>query len=108
MEIILSKSCESFTGSLGKGFGYYIRRYGTRFYGQRHSYKAPPDGHWRFILACADLAKYNLHITDIKIKKKEVFVALFEMGRGDYLWLSRYPDVMNASDVINLKNELGL
>ena len=80
MEIILSKACESFTGSLGKGFGYYIRRRGNRFFGARSKHGAPPDGHWRFILACSQLAQTKLHITDIRVSAQELRDALDEAG----------------------------
>ena len=62
MEIILSKQCESLTGSLGKGYGYFIQgRRGhdgsVRFFSQRSKHlPIPNDGHWKFILACANLA----------------------------------------------------
>ena len=60
MEIILTKQCEALTGSLGEGFGYYIRRAphkdgSVRFFSQRSKWDVPPDGHLRFIFACADL-----------------------------------------------------
>ena len=57
MEIILSKQCESLTGSLGKGFGYFIqRRRGQdgkyHFFSQRSKHPPIPiNGHLRFIFA---------------------------------------------------------
>ena len=57
MEIILSSNCKSLTGSLGRGFGYSIQRRKNRFFTKRDSKGIiPPDGHWRFIVACAELA----------------------------------------------------
>ena len=106
MEIILSKACESFTGSLGRGFGYYIRRRGNRFFGARSKHGAPPDGHWRFILACAELAQNSLHITDIRVSGKELKAAVCEAGR----FCRAYDDksIFTALEVIQIKNKLGL
>ena len=60
MEIILTKQCESLTGALGNGYGYFIqRRRGQdgkyHFFSQRSKHlPIPRDGHLRFIFACAD------------------------------------------------------
>ena len=115
MEIFLSKQCESLTGSLGRGFGYYIRSTKTgRFFGQRSKHSVPPDGHWRFIVACAELAQNKLHIADIKVDWFEILTALWEakhfvaseqvernkirIGKINY----------SARDIINLKTTFGL
>ena len=66
MEIILSNHCKSLTGSLGQGFGYFIVNRKGRFYSVRSKHSVPHDGHWRFILTCADLAQNGLHISDIR------------------------------------------
>ena len=108
MEIFLSSNCKSFTGSLGRGFGYYIRSTKKgRFFGQRSKHSVPPDGHWRFILACAVLAQNGLHIADIRVSREELASALREAG----LPLSGARDVrheLNASDIINLKTTFSL
>ena len=86
MEIILTKQCEAFTGSLGKGYGYYIRRArhqdgSVRFFSQRSKHPPiPHDGHLRFIFACAELAQLKTHITDIRVPRKELSDALSEAG----------------------------
>ena len=106
MEIILSKQCESLTGSLGKGFGYYIRRArkdgSVRFYSQRSKWNVPPDGHLRFIFACAEMAKGHLHIADISVKKEELYDALTEANHWIAARSLRLP-LYNAQDIINLK-----
>ena len=107
MEIILSKQCESLTGSLGKGFGYYIRRArkdgSVRFFSQRSKHPPiPPDGHWRFIVACAELAQAKLHIADISVKKEELYDALTEANHWIAARSLRLP-LYNARDIINLK-----
>ena len=114
MEIILSKQCESLTGSLGNGFGYHIQRRTdlngkTRFWGVRQSNgKVPADGHWRFIVACAELAKEKLHISDIRVSGYELKAALQE----DVLLASALSvDVDNeysATEVLQFKKERGL
>ena len=77
MEIILSSNCESFTGSLGRGFGYSIQRRKNRFFAKRNSKGiVPPDGHWNFIVACAELAKVGLHISDVRVSCEELKKAL--------------------------------
>ena len=120
MEIILSKQCESFTGSLGKGFGYYIRRArhkdgSVRFFSQQSKHSPiPRDGHLRFIFAFARLAKNRLHITDIKVGWFELQKALYdarEYQASEHV-RRNYADKgkanYDAADIINLKITFGL
>ena len=114
MEIILSKQCESLTGSLGRGFGYFIVRRGKRFFSQRSRHSVPPDGHWRMILTCAELAQNKLHIADIKIGWLELQTALYEAKsyiaseqvRRNHV--EKCKDTYDARDIINLKITFGL
>ena len=115
MEIKLSPICESLTGSLGRGFGYHIQRRKNGFFAKRNSKgTVPPDGHWRFILACAELAKMKLHVTDIEIHWMELSDALYEAGKFTANRLVRSNGVdgikltYNAADIINLKITFGL
>ena len=109
MEIILSKQCESLTGSLGRGFGYFIVRRGKRFFSQRSRHSVPADGHWRFILTCAVIAQNKLHIADIKIDWLELQTALYEakqfiayaIVRRNHVYKCK--DTYDARDIINLK-----
>ena len=81
MEIFLTKQCESFTGSLGKGFGYHIQRRKNGFFAKRNAKgEIPADGHLRFIFACAELAQMKTHIADIRVSRKELAQALAEAG----------------------------
>ena len=106
MEIILSKQCESLTGSLGKGFGYSIQRRKDHkgryhFYSQRSKWNVPRDGHLKFIFTCAELAQMGLHIADIRVPRKELQEALEEAG----LFLSAAHDVrheLSATDIIKI------
>ena len=112
MEIILSEQCVSLTGSLGRGFGYYIKTHQSkkgkpRFFSQRSKHQVPPDGHLRFIFTCAQLAQNKLHIADVKVPREELKSALSEANcfiAMNYLRLEIY----TASDIINLKNTFGL
>ena len=115
MEIFLAPTCTSLTGTLGSGFGYYIRSTKKgRFFGQRSKHDVPPDGHWRFILACAELAQAKLHICDIRIEWEELRSALFEakffvaseMVRRNYEDKNKVH--YDARDIINLKTTFGL
>ena len=82
MRLILSKQCESLTGSLGSGYGYAVRKSKKGFYGYRYGHgNVPPDGHLRFILKCAELARMKLHIVDINVTHKELRAALDEAGK---------------------------
>ena len=112
MEIFLSKQCESLTGSLGRGFGYYIRSTKTgRFFGQRSKHSVPPDGHWRFIVACAELAQNKLHIADIRVRSVEIADALSEAGLSNKVpaYIGWCEDVFyNAAEVLKLKQKFSL
>ena len=107
MEIILSTQCESLQGTLDAGFGYFIVKRGKRFYSQRSRHSVPPDGHWRFILTCAELAQNRLHIADISVKRDELREALYDahhFNAARCLALQNY----NARDIINLKTTFSL
>ena len=120
MEIILSKQCEALTGSLGKGYGYFIQRRrsyngSVRFFSQRSKHPPiPHDGHLRFIFACAELAQLKTHIADIRVSRKELREALSEAGYSHHL-VSRYPvlassasefpDILSATDIINFRRD---
>ena len=108
MQIILSKQCESLTGSLGRGFGYHIQKRKNGFYAKRNSNgEIPPDGHLKFILSCANLAQSKLHIADIRVSREELKSALNEAHffvAAQNLKLEIY----NAQDIINLKHTFGL
>ena len=110
MEIILSKQCESLTGSLGQGFGYHIQRRKNGYYAKRNTKGVvPPDGHWKFILTCANLAQSNLHITDIKVTNRELFEALREANLFSPAYLNwNNEETYNAADIINFKNVFNL
>ena len=115
MKIILTKQCESLTGSVGRGFGFHIQKRKNGFFAKRNSKGiVPPDGHWRFIVACAEQAKMKLHIADIKVDWLELQTALYEARcfiaseqvRRNYA--DKNKATYSASDIINLKTTFGL
>ena len=94
MKIILTEQCESFTGSLGRGFGYHIQRRKNGFFAKRNTKgDVPPSGHIRFILACAKMTQMALHIADIAVPQQEFIDALWEAGmRNDADYYRDYPE----------------
>ena len=110
MEIFLTKQCESFTGSLGKGFGYHIQRRKNGFFAKRNSKgEIPADGHLRFIFDCAELAQMKTHITDISVSREEFVDAIREAGffsLAGYIDANPkiYPDPLHADDINNFNN----
>ena len=110
MEIILSRNCESLTGSLGRSFGYHIQRRKNGFFGKRNSKgDVPHDGHWRFIVACAEIAQSKLHITDVKVTNRELFEALREANLSAPAFLNwNNVESYNASNILELKTQFGL
>jgi len=108
MELYLSAQCDSLTGSLNPDYGYYIRTTKTgRFISQRSKYGAPPDGHWRFIVTCAELAKQELHLIDIFVTRDELRQALLEAHHFNAATNLRLP-AYNAQQVLNLKTTFSL
>ena len=119
MEIILSKHCEALYGSLGKCYGYYIRRArhqdgSVRFFSQRSKHPPiPHDGHLRFIFACAELPRLKTPIADIRVSRKELREALSEAGYSHLASrcpvlassASEYPDILSAADIINFRRD---
>lgn len=119
MQIFLSVYCTSLSGSFGRGFGYYIRRVpsrngSVRFFTQRSKHYVPADGHWRFILACAELAKNGLHVADINVHWQELADALYEAHhftaacRVGLNGREAKKITYNANDIINLKHTFDL
>lgn len=115
MEIILSHRCKSFTGTISRRHGYAIRRTGNRFFSYRHPSKhATPEGHWKFIVSCAELAQQGFMITDIRIGWEELQSALYEakcfiaseMVRRNFTDKNKV--WYDARDILNLKTTFGL
>ena len=108
MEIILSKNCQSITGTISRSHGYSVRRTGERFFGIRSTRgHVPPDGHWRFILSIAHLAPANLIVADIRLPGLELIAALNEAGYPVEAIEMIFPEaVYSATDVLELEKQL--
>ena len=115
MEVILSNQCISLTGMLERGLGYHLVHRKNGYFARRDSKGfVPPDGHWRFIVLCAELARNKLYITDIKVDWLELQTALYEAKcftaseqvRRNYA--DKCKATYNARDVLNLKTTFGL
>ena len=115
MQVFLSKQCLSLTGMLRTDLGYYLRSTKKgNFYAQRSKHSVPPDGHWRFIVLCAELAQNKLHVTDIEVPWLELQTALYEakcfmaseqvkQNNAD-----KCKATYDARDILNLKTTFGL
>ena len=99
--------CTALAGMLNPELGYFITQRPQGFFSQRSKHGAPPDGHWRFIVLCAELAQNGLYISDINVSRKELKAALREAHHfvaASHLKLSEY----SARDILNLKTTFGL
>jgi len=111
MEVILNKNVESFTGSLNKSYGYAIQRRGKRFFSLRSSRgQVPPDGHWRFIKRCAQMALNKMYFVDIRVTAEEVRSALREadLWYGDLLVKMPKSRVLDAAFVLEITKRWAL
>ena len=103
MTIILSQQCESLTGMLNSSLGYHIEHRKNGFFSKRNQRGiVPPDGHWRFILTCAELAQNKLHIADIRVSREELKQAMYE-ARIFIAMQHLRKDLYDARDILNLK-----
>ena len=115
MKVILSNQCLSLTGMLEQGLGYHLQRRKNGFFSKRNTKGfVPNDGHWRFIVLCAEIAQNGLYITDIKVDWLELQSALYEAKcftasaqvRRNYA--DKCKATYNARDILNLKTTFGL
>ena len=93
---------------LERGLGYHLEQRKNGFFAKRNSKgHVPPDGHWRFIVLCAELGQNKLHISDIRVQADEMRDALWEAGHFIASQNLRKP-IYDARDVLNLKTTFGL
>ena len=103
MKIILSQQCESLTGMLNSSLGYHIEHRKNGFFSKRNQRGiVPPEGHWRFIVTCAELAQHKLHIADIRVSREELKQAMYE-ARIFIAMQHLRKDLYDARDILNLK-----
>lgn len=109
MKVILSELCYSLSGSLGRGYGYYLQQTANGCTSHRNTKGfVPPDGHWRFIVLCAEMATGGFPIADIRVSGADLYEALEEAGyyeaAGAVLLTAEY----DAKQVLTFKNDLAL
>ena len=108
MKAILSSQCIALTGMLERGLGYHLVQRKNGFFARRDSKGVvPPDGHWRFIVLCAELARNKLYITDIRVSREEIKKALYE-AHAFIAMQSLRLEIYTARDVLNLKTTFSL
>ena len=108
MQIILSKNCLALQGVIGRDYGYHLECRKQKFYAVRNTGHVPPDGHWRFIILCAELVRDKLYLDDIRVSGYELKAALNEAAlfvsanrvNADYEY--------SAAEILDLKTLLGL
>lgn len=108
MKLILTNNCLSLTGSLNKSYGYAVQKRKSGFYGVRNTRGyVPPDGHWRFIVKCAELAQSKVYVADIEVTRSELRDALYE---AHHFIAARHvgPLNYNAADILELKTRFEL
>ena len=100
---------------LERGTGYHLEHRKNGFFAKRNTKGiVPPDGHWRFIVLCAELAQNRLYITDIEVHWMELSDALYEAGHFVANRQVRKNGVeavkltYTARDVLNLKTTFSL
>ena len=115
MKVILSSQCISLTGMLERGLGYHLVQRKNGFFARRDSKGfVPSDGHWRFIVLCAELTRNKLYVTGIKVHWLELQTALYEAKcftaseqvRRNYT--DKCKASYNARDILNLKTTFSL
>ena len=100
--------CASLVGTLERGLGYHLEHRKNGFFSKRDQRgHVPPDGHWRFIVLCAELVQNHLYLSDIEVSRNELRSALREARlfvAANHLKLETY----HARDILNLKTTFGL
>ena len=109
MEIILSKNCRSFTGTISRSHGYCIRRVRDRFFSKRSpNRRAQPDGHWRFIQDIAHMTKISVIVIDVRLSSFELTEALAEANYPPSVIIALCVPghIYNAQEVLLLEQQL--
>ena len=94
--------------------GYYLQKRKDNFYAARKRGFVPPDGHWRFIVLCAEMAQNGLYITDIRVNWTELVIALrkahhFIASDAVFRNGERHIKILyDACDILNLKTTFSL
>ena len=113
MEVITSSNVETITGKLDSYTGYYLqarrnKNGKAKIFSYRKRGYVPRDGHWRFILMCAELAYDGLYATDVVVDQKELYWALYEARHFVAADNVKLTMTYHDRDIINLKTTFGL
>ena len=107
MKVILSTMCTSLVGMLERGLGYHLEHRKNGFFSKRNQRgSVPSDGHWRFIVLCAELAQNGLHISDIQVSRVELLNALSEAGLSLSSARDVRREVLSASDIMSIRSNI--
>ena len=107
MKVILSDMCVSLVGTLERGLGYHIERRKNGFFSKKNQRgSAPRDGHWRFIVLCAELAQNHLYISDIEVSPSELLEALSEAGLQGSALAATPASTFSAEDILSIKSNV--
>ena len=98
--------CTALAGMLNPELGYFITQRPQGFFSQRSKHGAPPDGHWRFIVLCAELAQNHLYISDIQVSRVELLNALSEAGLSLSSARDVRREVLSASDIMSIRSNI--
>ena len=98
--------CTALAGMLNPELGYFITQRPQGFFSQRSKHGAPPDGHWRFIVLCAELAQTGLYISDIQVSRVELLNALSEAGLSLSSARDVRREVLSASDIMSIRSNI--
>ena len=113
MRLITSSRVATISGKIDSYTGYFLRvtrsRSGKRtiFSCRRRGY-VPRDGHWRFILLCAEMAHAGLYVSDIVVDGNELYLALIEAHHWVAADSVKKYMTYNFHHIINLKITFGL
>ena len=113
MEVITSSNIETITGKLDSYTGYYLqarrnKNGKAKIFSYRKRGYVPQDGHWQFILMCAELAYQGFYATDIIVEGMELYWALYEAKHFVAAGNVKLTMTYHAGDIINLKTTFGL
>ena len=115
MEIIM-KNEASLTGMLDKSTGYFIQERKGRFFAvRRKNFDAECkrgnvnfDGHLQTIFHCARLAGTSYCVADIRVSALELYCAIHEAHKKHLAFAFGVKAILNAQQVLDLKQKYNL
>ena len=78
MEVFFMDHINSFTGSIMKDNGYFIREINGRFYAQCKPGKHQDIDHWQFLVQCAQMAIHAEFLRGISVTIDEAAQAIYD------------------------------